>query len=101
MIATAATHGLHVHHPEVVGISTDDMNGLAKAKFDLESVAVKLQHLQWFEAKVGTQQEYRPAHRVVDDHKAHNVSDRSPPQIQDPPAYDDISSRHRLDLGRR
>ena len=49
LVAAAAAHRLHVGHPEVIGVGAQDMNGLAKAEFDLESITVELQDLQGFE----------------------------------------------------
>lgn len=56
LIATAAPNGLHIRHPEVIGIGTHDMHGLTKAKLDLEAIAVKREYLQRLKRQVGTQQ---------------------------------------------
>ncbi len=91
LIAAAASRGLHVSHPEVIGIRADDMNGLAKAQLDLESIAVELEHLQGLECRIRGQQEYGSAHRVVHDTEAHDAPDRSPHQVEHAVADRDIA----------
>ena len=49
LVASAAAHRLHVGHPEVIGVGAEDMNGLAKAELDLESIPVELEDLQGLE----------------------------------------------------
>jgi hypothetical protein len=38
LITTTAAQWLHAKHPEVMSISANDMNSLAKPQFDLEAV---------------------------------------------------------------
>ena len=91
LVATAASHWFHVGHPEMIGIRADDMDGLAKAQLDLESVAVELKHLQWLEGRIRGQQEYGSAHWVVHDTETHDAPDRSPHQIEHAVAHRDIA----------
>ena len=75
LISLTTADWLHRHHPEVVGIRTDHMNGLAKADLDLEAVAVKGKDLQRRQGQIGTEQEKRAAHQMLDDHEADQLSD--------------------------
>ena len=47
----AAADGLHVLHPEMVGIGADGVNGLLEADFDFEAPAVKADDLQRYRVK--------------------------------------------------
>src|SRR5678815_3338961 len=88
LVASAAANRLHVGHPEVIGVGAQDMNGLAKAEFDLESIPVELQDLQWLERKVRAEQEDGSARRMVNDHEAHDAGHGSPKEVQGAIAYE-------------
>jgi hypothetical protein len=90
LIALTPEQRLHGAHPEVVGISTDDMNCLAKTKLNLEAVAVELDDLQWWYEQVGTHQKNHSTIWMFDNHKAYEMADGAPEQVQATIAQGDI-----------
>ena len=52
-IAIATAQRFHSGHPEMVGIGTEDMNGLPKAQLNFESIPVELKGLQRSEGEIG------------------------------------------------
>ena len=82
LVAVAALQWLHSAHPEVVGIGTQDVNGLTEPEFDSESVTVEHEDLEWGKCGVGGKQEDGAAMGMAHDHEAHDTCRRAPDQIQ-------------------
>ena len=55
LIATATSDRLHVGHPEMIGMSPQDVDSLFESDLNFETESIKLQDLHGFECEVGAE----------------------------------------------
>jgi hypothetical protein len=82
LVAIAPAERLHSAHPEMIGVGTQDVNGLTKSQFDPESIAVEHEDLEGREGEVGAEEKDRAAQGMTYDHETHDATGRTPDQIQ-------------------
>ena len=82
LVAVASAKGDHVHHPEVVGIGADGMDGLLEADLDFEPPAVESDDRQGLQRGVGGQEDELTAGGVIDQDETDQPAQRSPQQVQ-------------------
>ena len=75
LVTRASAQWLPGGHPEMMGMGLHHMHGLAKALFGLDAVAAKLKYLEGRQRRTGSQQKDGASQRVVNNAKAHDVSD--------------------------
>src|SRR5665213_448061 len=80
--AVAAPDGLHVLHPEMVGIGSKSMYGLFEAHFNFEPPAVEPDDVQRWHGEIGAKQHQSPATGVDHPDKADQGTQRTPTQIK-------------------
>jgi len=73
-------------HPEVIGISSDDPQGLLEGHFDLESQPVDSNDLQGIQLQVRAHQQDGPATGMVHGHEADRDTDGAPQEVGHPEA---------------
>ena len=89
LVATHAPEGRHGGHPEVIGIGTEDADGLFEGDFDFEAQAIDADDVQGFQGKVGAHQQDGAALRMKDGDEADEDADGTPQQIRAAEAEDD------------
>jgi hypothetical protein len=82
LIARTPRDRCHGHHPEVVGIGAQRMQGLLESDLDFEPVTVTGDQLQGAERQIRAHHNQAPARRMLDQDKAHQLSHGSPEQIE-------------------
>ena len=89
LVAVAALQRFHVLHPEVVVERAEHLCSLLEPEFDLEPQTIQADDLDGLELEIRRHQDQSSAGRVLDQHKAHEPSGRSPQQIAAAHAYQD------------
>ena len=81
LITVAPLQRFHVLHPEVIVERAEHLSGLLEPQFDFEPQTVQTDDLGSLKREIGTHQDQSPTGRMLDQHKAHEPSGRSPQQI--------------------
>src|SRR2546426_128643 len=81
LVAAPTADGGHPHHPEVVGVGPQGVQGLLEADFDLEAAAVELDDFQGCEGEQGSHEDDPPSRRVIDEYEANEAPYGSPEKI--------------------
>ncbi len=70
LITRAPSDGSHVHHPEVIGVGSQDVDGLTETDLDLEAEPIDPNDLEGFERGVRGQEEDAAPVGVIDEDEA-------------------------------
>src|SRR6516165_2720822 len=82
LVATHAAKGRHGGHPEVIGIGTEDADGLLEGDFDFEAQAIDADDVQGLQSKVSAHQQDGAALGMKDGDEADEDADGAPQQIR-------------------
>ena len=81
LVAAAASHGLHVGHPEVVAERADQPHRLLERMFDLEAQAVEPNDFDRGQRSVGAHQQAGASGGMDHRDEAHQPAGRAPQQV--------------------
>ena len=66
----------------MIGVGTEDVDGLSEPGFNLEAISVEGNDLQRREESVGGEEDDRTSGRVLDEHEANESSNGAPQEIE-------------------
>ena len=78
VVVSDGRHGLH---PKVIAVGADDVQGLAEADFNFESIPVKGDDVERVHGGIGTQQEQHAAGGMDDDDETGHAPNGPPKQV--------------------
>ena len=81
LVSVSSSKGLHVAHPEVVGVGAERADGLLERQLDLEPQAVETDDLERIEGQIGRHQDALASGGMIDEDEPNEDSDRPPQQI--------------------
>jgi hypothetical protein len=84
LIAGLVGTGSHAGHPEVIGISSEGIEGLLEGDFDFESESIDSKDVQWGERQIGGQEDFPSVLGVDDQEKADRNAYGTPEEIEGP-----------------
>src|SRR4030042_250443 len=73
--------GCHGLHPEVIAVGADDVQGLAEADFDFESIPVQGDDVERVHGGIATEQEQHAAGGMEDDDETGHAPNGPPQQV--------------------